>query len=235
MTISAPQPFPEKYEPTREDVLIGRVVDGEASAQDWSALEILSASDPAVWERLGRAQKIHARLERGLEDAIAIAELVDLPSSYAQGGRAGGRFAYAGWAAAAAIALAWGGISGGLVPLTSFRSMGPQGQQAGIGVTSQTAIDQLPPEAIYDHYVRSGLASGRVVGEMPAMFVDARELDGGAGKEVWYVRQILERTKVTDLTPLSVQMDEHGTQRFVPVPFEPRSRPATQRTRGGTY
>lgn len=202
---------PDSFEPEREDVLIGRVVDSEASSADWDELERLSKSDPALWERVGRAQRAHARLEREVEDAIAIAELIDLPS---ERGFAATPFharlrQWGGWAAAAMIGLAWVGFA---------RQAGP-GQNAGISFNPSPQPLELSPEELLSQYVSEGVRSGRVVSEMPAMLVEARDLASGKGKEVWFVRPILERATVTDLSVLSVQKDEHGTPRYVPAPF----------------
>lgn len=201
------------FEPTREDVLIGRVVDGEASAGDWDSLEGIARTDGAVWERLGHAQRAHARLEREVDDAIALAELIDVPSAHTL---AINTFhsrlrQYAGWAAAAVVAVAW----------LSYQGLGPSigaGQVAGVQLPRDEVLRQTPPEQLLAQYVKSGLAKGRVLGEMPTVFVDSRDLGAGQGKEVWFLRQILERIEVTDMAVVSVQMDEHGTQRFVPLP-----------------
>lgn len=92
---------------SREDVLIGRVVDGEASQQDFDELERLGSADPEVWRRLATAQRAHARLERAVEDRIALAELIELPRQRWLGG--GGVIAKiglaGGWLAAAALGV----------------------------------------------------------------------------------------------------------------------------------
>lgn len=204
------------FEPTREDVLIGRVIDGEASSTDWDALDRLAQTEPAVWERLGRAQRAHARLERDVEDAIALAELIELPASHAAAASLNLRFRqYSGWAMAAVLGLALLGSFG--LNLGGSRGGAGQGLQAGIGVRS------LSPDEALDQYVQSGLATGRVLGEMPAVLVDTRPVEQGRGQEVLYVRQILERTFVTDVSVLSVEVDEHGTARYVPARPEART------------
>jgi hypothetical protein len=207
------------------------VVDGEATSLDWSALDQIAASDAAVWERLGRAHRAHARLEREVEDAIAIAELIGAPTSNPSA--SAGRFSFAratrqygGWAAAAAIALAWVGLQRSPAPAPQTGAPGPR--QAGPVLASEPGANTAPlgivgdrfagftPEEALDHYVRSGLASGNVLGEMQPMLLDARDLGEGKGKEVWYVRPILERTTVSDLSVLNPETDELGVTRFVP-------------------
>jgi hypothetical protein len=198
------------HEPTREDVLIGRVVDGEASAADWAALESIAQSDAGVWERVGRAHRVHARLEREIEDAIAIAELIEAPSPKVVAGHAMTlrMRQYGGWAAAAAVALAW-------VAVRNPGGVGPGAQVAGIGPVSAAP---LSVEEAYDQYINRGIAQNRVIGELQPVLVETRDLGEGNGREVIFMRQILERQPVTEVSVMSVQMDEHGTMRAVPVP-----------------
>lgn len=202
-------PAHESFEPTREDVLIGRVVDGEASTSDWDSLERIAGTDASVWERLGRAQRTHARLERDVEDAIAIAELIDLPSAGSiavQGFHSRGR-QWGGWAAAAVIGVAWLSIAG----ITG---------RGGPNQASVLPVREYTPDELLTQYLDKGQAEGRVMGEMAPMLVDARDLGLNMGKEVIFVRPIIERTMVTDVSVLSVQKDEHGTPRYVPMPRE---------------
>lgn len=207
---------PRGPEPSREDILIGRVVDGEAFQSDWDALHALAAADGGVWERLGRAQHAHARLEREVSDVIAVAELIDapvhdLPSSLPLGLRLRH---YGGWAAAAVLTMAL--VGQGWLGLGPGGNAGPIiNQSAGFPVPG--AGRSVDPDAALDQYVRSGLAAGRVVGEMPTMFISDRPLENGQGHEVFYVRPILERATVTDLQFMRVQDDEHGTPRIIPV------------------
>lgn len=198
----------DPFEPTREDVLIGRVVDGEASTTDWDSLETVARTDPAVWERLGRAQRTHARLEREVEDAIAVAELIDVPSGreLAIGGFHTRLRQWGGWAAAAVIGVAWLGVAG----ITGSRSPGNLG--------GFTTAKELTPDELLTQYMDKGQAEGRVMGEMAPVFVNARDLGENKGKEVYFVRPIIERTFVTDVGVLSIQRDEHGTPRYVPIP-----------------
>lgn len=108
----------------REEVLLGRVVDREATPDDWAELERLSDHDPALWTRLAHAERAHARLCAAVDDAIAIAECVELPRAdpatlRLAGGepdkQTPGRHGWAsfirhhaGWALAACLALVLG-------------------------------------------------------------------------------------------------------------------------------
>ena len=94
-------------EPSREEVLITRIVDGEAFEDDWREFERLATDDAKIWERLARAQREHDRLVRNVSDAIAIAELVDIPSAGVHSFALMARIRqYSGWAAAATRACA---------------------------------------------------------------------------------------------------------------------------------
>lgn len=206
-------PGASDHEPTREDVLIGRVVDGEASAADWAALESIAQGDAGVWERVGRAHRVHARLEREIEDAIAIAELIEAPSPKVVAGHAMAlrMRQYGGWAAAAAIALAW-------VAVRNPSGVGPGAQVAGLGPAGGVTSAPLSVEDAYDQYINRGIAQNRVIGELQPVLVETRDLGEGNGREVIFMRQILERQPVTEVSVMSVQLDEHGTMRAVPVP-----------------
>lgn len=221
---TTPRPFDHfnDPEPTREDILVGRVTDGEASPHDWAELESIAQRDTGVWQRLALAQRAHARLERAVEDRVAIAELVDAPRR-AHADHAGvftTRWrAYGGWAAAAVVALAW---------FTTVRQHGPgAGPGPGTGPhipigTVQTAqlIPTPAPSAdeLFSRYLDAGKATGRVVGEMPLMMVDARpstEPGHEDAQVVYYIRPVLEQVTTTDMRVGRVSSDEHGRPVFM--------------------
>lgn len=198
-------------EPTRVDILIGRVIDAEASPADWGELEALAATDPAVWTRLATAQREHARLERTVDDALTVAELVDAPDptryTPSRWTEISVRWrAYSGWAAAAVIALVWASVSG-VLPSNAPRHDSTQlgGLPVGLGA-----------DDIFQRYVDSGRREGRVLGELPMVMVESRPLASGAGAEVIYLRQILERVEVRGV--YEVGANEHGEPAIMPSP-----------------
>ena len=206
----------EHYEPTQEDVLIGRVVDQEATPQDWARLDELASDDAELWSRLGRAQRAHAGLRIAVEDAIAGAELVEIPSGRAHGA---GRMspmkrvlAGAGWAVAAALGLAL------LNPLVTSPS--PQG--GGFNASMMpTLLSQATPDEAYTHYLASGFADGRVVSEMPTIVLEQNVLPDEGGVELLVVRRIVERRTTPTIENLAYRPDEFGELRLTPV--EPRT------------
>lgn len=204
------------YEPTREDVLIGRVVDHEATPADWSALDELAHADPGLWARLGRAQRAHAGLRIAVEDAIAGAELVEIPEGVVHG--AGRRSAaqrltaVAGWGLAALLALAM--ISPALTGTTPASAT----QTAGFPVADlPTLLSQASTDQAYERYVASGLADGRVISEMPALVIDQQVLPDGSGTDVFIVRRVIERMRFNEVGTYRFAPDEHGTPRATPV------------------
>ncbi len=189
------------------DVLISRVVDGEATPRDWGALEDISAGDPGVWRELASAQRQQAELARCVEVATEAADRVDLPGDDAPSIRLSARLnlaaRWAGWAAAAMVALAWVGAGGPAASTTDVQS-------------ASLLPASLGSDAALSLYLDKGKQEGRVLAEMPAkMLVGTRPAADGFGYEVVFVRQIVERTRVNDLYRLS--SDEFGNAAPVPV------------------
>src|SRR5688572_21853643 len=114
--------------PTELDVLIGRIVDGEASPAQRQHFESLASVDSALWRRLALRQQDMAMLAVHVEPALNAAEKIELPVA-AAGGVAGPAadastdpaaaplllsaakgpwwMAVSGWAALIALATAW--------------------------------------------------------------------------------------------------------------------------------
>lgn len=195
-------------EPTREEILIGRIIDGEAFEDDWNEFDVLAKGDPALLARLARAQREHARLEHDVADSIAVCDLIDLPGTSAHGAAMAARLRqYSGWAVAAVVSLAFLTVLGVNLPGGSGNP-----NQASIVPVSAT------PDEAFSEYMRTGIADGRVIGEMPTVLMDVQQLPENEGMQVVYLRQIVERTTVTDLSVLDVQRDEFGNPRYVPTP-----------------
>jgi hypothetical protein len=212
-------------ESIREDVLIGRVVDGEASAGDWSALERLASSDAGVWRRIAQAQRDHARLERAVEDRIAVAELVNLPLAPGRRPPVLARIGqWGGWAAAAVVTIVLGAAQldrDGVGP-----AWGPGAPQVAEASLFGPALFQASPQQAFDRYISAGMADGRVVAEMPATLLefDPSRLDAQPG-QILIVRRIVERVDASSASVLTIEANEHGDPAFVPADL-----PAVRRT-----
>ena len=200
--------------PTREDVLIGRVVDGEASDTDWADLDRVARADPDIWKRVAHAQRAHARLERAVEDAIAVAELVDIPVYRPARAFWGSMRSSLGWAVAAVLAIAFVGRFQNHLP-------GGPAQNSGVMQAGLIPLNTASPDQAYDRYIRSGLADGRVVGEMEPVLIEARQVPNGTGTpthEVIVMRRVVERFSGENLPVYTIRMNEHGIP--TPSPYE---------------
>ena len=62
-----------------KDILISRVVDDEATGEDWAALKELAERDPAVWRDLAEAQYTSIGLASAVQAAIEVADDVEAP------------------------------------------------------------------------------------------------------------------------------------------------------------
>ena len=225
--------------PTREEILIGRVTDGEASPNDWAEIESIAGADPTVWHRLAASQRAHARVESAVEDAIAVAELIDAPDMRRVRRPVIARVReYSGWALAAGLALALivtlmnpgaivgvddepervadrgtgQGAGGASIPYGD--SLPPGGASAGGLLTAESPAD-ASPRALYDRYLHEGYEEGFVVRELTPALHEVRALPGG-GYELIIARGHVERRNVTDLKTYRVQEDEWGREHLVP-------------------
>ncbi len=182
------------------DVLITRIIDGEATPEDWTSFKALASRDASVWGELAEAQQDHAELSSALGPSLALADRVDAPLHEGYSERLTVRIravaGWGGWLAAAAVLLAWtlgaGGPQGGVGP--GLGAGGATPQEAGLLRRPAT------PDQALDWYLDAGRAEGRVIAEMPTkVLLEARPNPDGAGFEVLYYRQILERAVVPEL------------------------------------
>ncbi|MEQ8745825.1 hypothetical protein [Pyruvatibacter sp.] len=222
----------ERYQDglTREEILIGRVTDGEASSTDWRELESMAETDPAVLQRLAEAQRVHAELERAVEDRIAIAELVEAralraaTSSWSRFGRTMQRVGMiGGWAVAATLGVMWyagpgpsnGSNVNGPVTSGSNPAVVRNGSSGRAGVVQPVNFEQYDPDVVFDGYLRSGVKSGQILGVMPMEMIEVQPTASGR-QQVIVVRRIVERREVDALEKFEWQSDENGIPRLQP-------------------
>ena len=203
--------------PEDRDVLFSRVIDGEATPEDWTALRALAAEDPSAWAELAAMQQDQAGLSAAVAEAIATAERVALPVHEHLSRRMTHRLrvvgGWGGWAAAAAIVLAWATGMTGVQPGPATTQPGGGAMSAGIGPNFYEVSE---PDDALELYLNKGLEDGRVIAEMPAkILLEARPNPAGEGYEVMYYRQILERAVVPDLVGLG--SDDAGRPTRVPL------------------
>ena len=195
------------------EILITRVLDGEATPEDWAAFRAMAAQDQAAWADLADAQQDRADLASAVADAIAIADRVEAPVHRHAGERLNARVrtgaAWMGWVAAATIAVV--GFTGRFGAV-STPGTGADTQQAGLFSINS-------PEDAMKLYLDKGQAAGSVLGELPdrVMLSSAPAADGN-GYTVVYLRQIVERHHVDSL----YQLGENEIGQPVVVPMVPR-------------
>lgn len=186
------------------DILISRVVDGEASDADWAELSRLAGEQPGLWRVLAEAQHEQADLIEQVAGAIAVAETVEAPvrqhmvRSLTHRTRVAA--AWGGWIAAG-LALAWTG---------THRAPIDNAPQAGI-------LNVGTPSEALGTYLDRGRQAGQVIGELPQkILVQSSPASDGNGYEIMYIRQILERAVVSDM----YRFDQDEIGRVVPVPVQ---------------
>ncbi len=184
-------------EPGDRDLLISRVVDGRASAAEWSALETLAAHDPGVWRELATAQRDQRAIEMIVASAGDVAQSVDLPAApdeEVQFQAPSTRLRlWGGWVAAAVMACAF---------VAQFRSENQGGPRRDPQASLVPTADEL-----LDQYRNTGRKEGIVLGEVPDQVLLAMEpAADGRGATVTFVRQFVERRYVPDV----VQFRSHG-------------------------
>ncbi|MEM7229738.1 MAG: hypothetical protein AAF432_13080 [Planctomycetota bacterium] len=89
------------------DIIIGRLIDGEATDADRARFERLAALEPAAWRRLALQQADRDHLARAYERATAAGTDVELPVRAAPRRIGSSWSAAAAWAAVVVLALAW--------------------------------------------------------------------------------------------------------------------------------
>lgn len=167
------------------DILVSRVIDGRDTASDWHELETLGSHDPEVWRTLALAQRDHRAIAAGVRRAGDVAERVSWPGVGEVRAHAPSRVrrtsAWAGWAAAAMLAIAFVG-----------RTIQTPVQDAGQGATASLDQPFADAAAALQSYLSKGREDGRVVSERPMRLLGLQQLPDGAGYRVLYERPIVE-------------------------------------------
>ena len=135
------------------ELLISRIVDGEATPGDWSAFRLQADRDQALWRALAEAQRTQSELSDEVSAAVAVAGRIDVPVHTEMVRRLSDRIRivgmWGGWLAAACVALMW--------------ARGPR-QEGSLGTPTQA---NLTPVQMLQSYLDKGQEQGKVLGEMP--------------------------------------------------------------------
>ena len=165
-------------EPSREDILIHRTIDGAAGVADWAELELLARRDPTVWKRLALGMRGELSLRRA--GLTLEASLPSLPETGpAVSGGAPLLIGGLGWAAALVITFCWLGLGG----------LGGDPGPANPGEDSQ-------PAQAWSTYLASGAGA---VQELEPIVVEAVPSIDGTTLELVFVRRALERTRLDEI------------------------------------
>jgi len=198
------------------DILISRVIDGEATPEDWTAFKALAAREPDIWRDLAEAQQDHAEITAAIESAIAIADEIEAPIEVHFSDRLTEKLrmvgSWGGWAAAAAVIAIW--ATGGVV-----FSPGA-GQQAGI---SGTFVGT--PEEKLNEYLDEGYKTGRIVAPVYSRVINNIIPDPNSGGYIIAYDLVISEIAIVE-NPMIEGVNEFGQAVTVPLrPTKPAGRP----------
>lgn len=233
--------------PADRDLLISRVVDDVATADDWKHLRGLANDDPSLWRELFEAQHAHGEFAQAVQQAILVADGVDAPvgdaGSWGVSYRLRQASRWAGWAVAAGVGLAWlgpaylGAPGIDTTPPTNAQPIALAGNpptNSANGTTSKAGDFIVSPTNPTERGLGTGdtlrqvstSPNAQAVGEMPDReLLEMRRLPDGR-MELIYVRRIIEKAIMAENDLYQVVPDDTGTGRAVPLrPRRPSSGP----------
>ena len=194
------------------DLLISRIIDGEAGGDDRRRFEHLAASEPTLWRQLALRQQDTVLLAEQVERVTAGAVRTELRAPWLFPSRLGWTMALSGWAAVLIVALSWAMITlarqstGGLEPTIVYQPNG---------------LPQLTSEEHLERY----LSAPYVLGPLSPVVTEAEELSDGR-VALRFIRRIEE---VAFLDPRAeLPVDETGELTSDPARLrrsEPQVRP----------
>jgi hypothetical protein len=193
-------PRPEPARDDEVDVLIGRLIDGEATTADRTRFDGLAAREPRLWRDLALRHQDMPRLADAFELEAGAAAEAELPSTRSGRRRAGGvrwGLAVSGWAALLLVGIGWIVTAVGRPPV----SVPPTGIP-----TAEPGAAALSADEHFDRY----LAAQNVLGEYEPLVLEVKEMTDGR-VAVRYMRRIEEVAIVDSLEDLPVSDDGHLT------------------------
>jgi len=163
------------------EILISRMVDSEATAEDRAQFELLAGGDPSLWRRLAMRQHEMAVLSAKVETDTRFVEQIDLPAKLPQPVRAGvgdrlRLIAYSGWAAMLVLATSWWIVS---VNQADERNQARQ------------VITESAPTLSFDEHRTEYMKAPYVVGEMAPTMLH-REVMSDGRTAIRFLRRVEE-------------------------------------------
>jgi hypothetical protein len=175
------------------EVLISRMIDGEAGDTDRARFELLATAEPDLWRQLALRQQDQTLLTEEVATATDAIDQIELRRSWLMPGRLTWVLSLSGWAALIIVALSWGATAL-MNQQLSAREHGP---------TLEEASTLLSPEQHLLHYREAPY----VVGDMEPEVLDVEPLSDGR-VAVRFVRRFEE---VAFLDPSrELPVDENG-------------------------
>ena len=186
------------------DILISRVLDGNATTGDWDELTALADANPPLWRNLAMSLREHQAFARAVNADVTIADAIEMPLVHrvatgpphdagprpATLARVGG---WSGWAVAAVFTIVW---VAGVLNLVQNTTPQPDGSSP----VQTLAMGGASASELLAAYLDKGRQEDFVIAEVPQrILIETRPNGTGRGYELIYLRQILERTVVPDL------------------------------------
>ena len=190
------------------DLLISRIVDGEADPSDHARFEQMADADPSLWKSLARRQQEMARLTEGFENETAAAMNVALPkTSVARRGvpRVGWALTLSGWAAVLILAALWG--------VNVLDNHQQQRQMSG----STTITNRVPNMSAIEHFDQYKHRAPYVLDELPPELIEVEKLSDGR-YVIRYKRQVEEVAFYDSIEDVPIETLPDGTGRLVRDP-----------------
>lgn len=133
-----------------EEILIGRIVDGESKPEDDGRFEELAEMQPVLWRTLARRQRDMLLLASQVDVQTRCAERIELQGMAILPRRLTWTLALSGWAAMLILALTWGA----LVMYTNYKdSRFDAISDGGVGILpAPTRPGELTPKELLDLY-----------------------------------------------------------------------------------
>ncbi len=178
--------------PVENEILIGRIIDREAGADECAQFEDLAKHDPERWHQLGDRQLDMSRLTTRISEELDAADQVDLPVQSSPRSRVW-PFAMVGWAAVILISAAW------VLTTQLGTSTRDDGDGRGPGVV-------MTANQLMDLYRQTGV----IEDEFPLVLLDVEDLGNGLYR-VYYMRRI-EESVVIDRPVESIISDDNGNR-----------------------
>jgi hypothetical protein len=210
---------------TEKSKLISRIVDREDRPEDWATLDDVLKRDSVGWRDLLFALRDDAEVRHAVGAHLAVADEVALPSGSAGVRNGWGMpavLAATGWLAAVVLAVLWLGNTlfwgdpMAVEPALAADIIDPAaagGADANVGVLAADGF--LPDGFLPDGHLADGHLAEGVMGELPKLMVQMRQVAGREEIEVLYVRRTIERAFVKKAYTLKV--DESGQPFTVPA------------------